>query len=396
MMKDKTGFFLFSCTLHDELPQRPQQIFAEWTNVRGASFEFFYVDPPSCTRFVRNIPRTFLRHQKSSGPPIIYDHEHLMTGWLFPFTFGLPDQLQSIIIQKFFMRRALRKYRYDVQKRIAIVATPFWEPVICKDEFDLICYDYLDSIEMFRKFRHYARIRMNHERMLEKSDIIFVTANTLKDEVLAAGVPEQNVIHVSNGVNIDFFNKALESFVPADYVKNDKKTVGYVGGVPDWVDLELVYGAACRLPNVDFVLVGADKPTATKIKAQPNNVYFLGLKEYYKIPSYIALFDVAMIPFKISAITNAVDPVKLYEYFALGKPVVATSINELQKLNDGLLLRVANTEEEFAAAISFFLAEDNIEWQRSRVRIAQKNSWSSKAEQIIATAARKLATREYN
>lgn len=314
---------------------------------------------------------------------------------LVPFDLGPPDQLQRVIIKNFFLRRALRTYRHDVQRKIAIVATPFWEPVVCKDDFDLICYDYMDSIEMYRRFRDFARIRMNHERMLEKSDIIFVTAKTLRDEVVAAGVAEQKVIHVSNGVNIDFFNNTLESFVPTDYAKNDKKTVGYIGGAADWVDLDLVYGAASRLPNVDFVFVG-DKPSATKIKAKPNNFYFLGRKEYSKIPSYIALFDVALIPFKICAISNAVDPIKLYEYFALGKPVVATSINELQKLDDGSLLRIANTEEEFAAAISFFLAADNTEWQRSRVQIAQENSWSSKAEQIVTTAMRKLATREYN
>jgi glycosyltransferase involved in cell wall biosynthesis len=396
MMYGKTGVFLFSCGLYRRLLfHRSQQIFDEWTNMREASVEFFYVDTPSYRRFTGNVLNRFLRHRQSSRPSAtVYENKHILTGWLFPFDVALPDQ-QRITINKFFLHRALRRCCSDVMKKIAIVATPGWEPIICKTEFDLICYDYLDTIEMARAGKHYERIKMNHARMIEKSDFIFVTADRLKEEVLAAGAEEQNVAIVSNGVDVDFFENAQLSFIPSDYAKKDKKTVGYVGSISYWFDLELVYGAARLLPNVDFVLIGPyDKPTRKKIGAKPNNVYFLGTKQYMNVPSYMALFDVALIPFKTGVISDAVDPIKLYEYFALGKPVVSTSMNELKKLNDGFLLRIADTEEEFAAAIGFFLASDNEEWQRSRVRLAQENSWSSKAEQILATIMRRLATHE--
>ncbi len=91
------------------------------------------------------------------------------------------------------------------------------------------------------------------------------------------------------------------------------------------------------------------------------------------------MFDVALIPFKIGTMTDSIDPVKLYEYFSLGKPVVATATRELKKFDDGRLLRTAKTQDEFVDAINAFLKYDAQEWQESRRQIARQNSWYSKA-----------------
>ncbi len=122
------------------------------------------------------------------------------------------------------------------------------------------------------------------------------------------------------------------------------------------VDMDLLCAAAQGLTEVDFLLIGLlDRQSQLRVRQMPENVFILGTKDYKQLPAYVQLFDVALIPFKPSRIADSSDPVKLYDYFSLGKPVVATGIRELKKFDGGHLLRVAETQDEFVDAISEFL-----------------------------------------
>ncbi len=58
-------------------------------------------------------------------------------------------------------------------------------------------------------------------------------------------------------------------------------------------------------------------------------MHFLGQKPYVELKNYAAHFDALMIPFKINTLTNAVSPVKFFEYCAIGKPILTTPMAEL-------------------------------------------------------------------
>ncbi|HEY6343882.1 MAG TPA: glycosyltransferase [Bryobacteraceae bacterium] len=91
------------------------------------------------------------------------------------------------------------------------------------------------------------------------------------------------------------------------------------------------------------------------------------------IPSYLAQFDVCLLPFVLSKLTRAVDPVKLYEYLSQGKPVVATPLPEVCDYAD--LVYLAKGATEFVAQIDKALQEDNPERQESRIFFAKANNW---------------------
>ena len=164
-----------------------------------------------------------------------------------------------------------------------------------------------------------------------------------------------------------------DSYEITDYARTDKKRVGYMGNY--WpVDLDLIYAAARELAAVDFLLIGPlYRQNQRGAHEKPENVFILGTKEREQLPAYAQMFDVALIPFKISTMTDSIDPVKLYEYFSLGKPVVATATREMKKFNDDHLLRVAETQDEFVDAISAFLKYDAKAWQEARRQIARQN-----------------------
>jgi glycosyltransferase involved in cell wall biosynthesis len=267
---------------------------------------------------------------------------------------------------------------------VAIIASPFWEPLISNKNVDLICYDYLDAL-VLSPDASYRAARKKQEKLIAKSELIFVTAEALREDTLSVA-NEKDVILVSNGVDAQFFEENKSSYTEPGFHKKNNKTVGYIGSIYGWLDIDLVYEAAKQLPLIDFVFVGPSyEPDKLNRDAQPSNVYLLGPKEYHQVPSYINMLDIGLIPFKPGPISEASDPVKLYEYFSLGKPVVATDLRPLRRFNDARLLKIARTPDELVEAINFFLTHDSDAWQASRKRVALQNSWLSKASAILSS-----------
>jgi glycosyltransferase involved in cell wall biosynthesis len=108
----------------------------------------------------------------------------------------------------------------------------------------------------------------------------------------------------------------------------------------------------------------------------PTNVYFLGARPYERLYEYLAAFDVLLIPFLVTDLTRAVNPIKLYEYCATGKPIVATPIDDVVAV--GELCYVGGDTDTFGAAIDSALREaaagDPVR-QGGRRALASASSW---------------------
>ena len=86
-------------------------------------------------------------------------------------------------------------------------------------------------------------------------------------------------------------------------------------------------------------------------------MHLLGEQPYDVLPSYLHQFDVAIIPFKLTELTQNVNPVKLYEYLSAGVPVVASPMSELLGLGD--LVYLAGDPSEFVGQVERALREDD-------------------------------------
>jgi GT2 family glycosyltransferase len=102
-------------------------------------------------------------------------------------------------------------------------------------------------------------------------------------------------------------------------------------------------------------------------------VHFLGHKPYLEMPDYLHGFDVCTVPFVLNRVTEATDPVKLYEYCSQGKPVVATNMPELARC--GRLVYIAGGAEDFAKKLDLALLEQPDIIQR-RIDFAAANTWA--------------------
>jgi hypothetical protein len=110
----------------------------------------------------------------------------------------------------------------------------------------------------------------------------------------------------------------------------------------------------------------------------------LGQKKYSELPAYCKGFDVAMLPFKVNALTVAANPLKLREYLAAGLPVVATAIPEAERLQS--LIRTALTPPEFLSQIDSILASGRSGPSIEISRAMDSESWDDKVRQMIALA----------
>jgi hypothetical protein len=118
----------------------------------------------------------------------------------------------------------------------------------------------------------------------------------------------------------------------------------------------------------------------TKELPKQKNIYYLGLIDYDRLPSYAHFFDVAMIPFNRNELTKNCNPLKVYEYFAMGKPVVSVDIPELKRL-DGIVKIVGNYNE-FVKGIEDSLSHQSLAISHQRIEFAKNNSWEKKVEEI--------------
>ena len=161
----------------------------------------------------------------------------------------------------------------------------------------------------------------------------------------------------------------------------NRLTVGYAGAVDDWFDFELVAAAARLRPNWTFRIVGGWEGRRASRAGFPENVVFEGERPYSEMPEIRATFDVEMIPFRLSPLTHATDPVKLYEALAAGRGVVATPMRALASLAELDLVRLAATPEELIRQLASAAAAGRSEIERRRA-FARENTWDSRAVQL--------------
>ena len=271
---------------------------------------------------------------------------------------------------------ATARRRFDLQGVVLLVQSPFWAPLAAKlrERFGWrIVYDCLDAHKEFLTNR--PRILAEAERELASSaELVVATSETLRRQ-MAAWNPEARLL--PNACDFDLFGK-----IPAPNPREGALTVGYVGAVDEWFDMGLVAQLAALRPSWAFEIVGGLEGVAIEVPRLPNLV-FRGERPHREMPDFRARFDVEIIPFRLSALTHAADPVKLYEAAAAGRTVVATPIDSLEPFARQGLVRLAATAEEFARQIEAAAAE-GAEGARRQRAFARGNTWDIRAETLEA------------
>ena len=226
------------------------------------------------------------------------------------------------------------------------------------------------------------RIFRTERKMLSLVDLVIVVSERLLE---AKKRYNASTYLVPNAVSFEKFKVAMSNDTPPpfDVATLPKPIIGYSGLISGRLDLDLLYEIAMMYPERSLVLIGvvADQycETAMDKLRRLTNVHFLGFKSINQIPYYIKSFDVCLMPYRVGEEANSIDPLKLYDYLACGKPVISVNIPSVQPFAD--VLYVANDKQTFIKCINESLNE-NGRYASKRVDIAKQNDWKARVEQI--------------
>ena len=128
---------------------------------------------------------------------------------------------------------------------------------------------------------------------------------------------------------------------------------------------------------MDFIFVG---PIRVKSLLLKKDKRFIGTVDYKTVLAYCNGFDVCLIPFRRGKFADTINPVKLYEYLALGKPVVSYYMRELERYKD--ILYLADDKEGFLTYVERALNEKDHGIIKLRKDMARMNDWTKISETI--------------
>jgi GT2 family glycosyltransferase/2-polyprenyl-3-methyl-5-hydroxy-6-metoxy-1,4-benzoquinol methylase/glycosyltransferase involved in cell wall biosynthesis len=278
------------------------------------------------------------------------------------------------------LRESLRSLLVTVSptRTIGLVQHPYWWPLTALLPNTTSVYDCMDH---HAGFGGVPQSLLDTEvKALSGADVL-VTTSAWLEERFRPGRPDLHLVR--NACDFDFFAKAPER------TWRDPKgrgVVGYIGAIAEWFDGDLLDRLAIELPEVCFRLVGNDTAgVAAKLAHRPN-VEFVGERPYAELPYHLSGFDVCLLPFRVMPLTLATNPVKVYEYLAAGKKVVAIDLPEIAQFAG--LVRPAGDHAAFVQQVRDALqTQDDESTILARQTFAARQTWGARAEQIRAAIA---------
>ncbi len=217
------------------------------------------------------------------------------------------------------------------------------------------------------------KVWQDEKQVLEVADLSFATAQS----ILEARIPYARRLELlPNGVPDFFFERSIPD---ADDLihKLPHPRIGYLGNIFSYLDFPLLEELCQRHPEWHLVLVGpVESERAVAGLRRFANAHFLGRRPYDQVPSILRALDVGLIPFVDNQFTRAINPLKLYEYLAVGLPTVATRLPELERFENVIRLE-KNTAVDFEAAITRILATDHDAAGIELVEYARPYSWTN-------------------
>lgn len=350
--------------------QRPQQLALA---LGSLGHRCFYLNPHLGREFPRTVRQSATPQVRELGPRIWEIHAGLAAEPVFHHRLLTGEEEAEVARQ---LGEVLKSF--GVRKLVLLSQFPLWNG--CCEELRrrfgaVLIYDCHDLLVGLPRM---ARALVEAEGALfGQADRVVFTAKSLMEQKMAEvpGIGRKARV-VPNGVEAGRF--ALAAPEPG------RPVVGYVGALDAWFDCEAVATAAAAHPECDFELIGrVDDPRVREL-GRLANVRLCGEVSYDEVPARMARFRVGLIPFLVNELTLATNPIKLYEYFCCGLPVVSTALPEVASF--GNLVYLAGNSAEFGTKVGDALREAPGALRDERRAVAMEESWTRRAAALVEAA----------
>ena len=279
-----------------------------------------------------------------------------------------------------FIKDTMRETGFDSSAVAWVCPVVFDFPQIQAEiGFSSVVADLIDDQRKWQAKPDYMeRVARNYRDILADADLVVANCEPVRQGFRDL---RQDILVVPNGAEVFEPDKQWE--LPEDLADLPRPIIGYVGNLRDRIDLALIEKLALRHPGWSIVLVGSahDAKDVIALAARTANIHLLGVRPYDEALAYIRHFDVAMMPHLSNSLSENMNPLKLYVYYALGVPIVTTEVANIGDI--GPLVSVAATHEDFLAAIGDAVTRRAPRGGAVDPKVLAAVSWPSRLQAIL-------------
>jgi glycosyltransferase involved in cell wall biosynthesis len=289
------------------------------------------------------------------------------------------------------VERAAETYLKRQLVRLGVEARP---AVLCSNIYasgllsrlpnKLVFYDFNDSPFQFAGVPRWARGYW--KRTLERVDVLFVVSEHYRRQL--SHETSKPLVLLPNGVERDHFEAPRD--VPPELASLPRPLIGYVGLLSHFLDFDTLEAVRRARRGGTLLLIGPGSPAtdaAVRALASRDGVAVLGPRPYDQVPAYMQALDVAIIPFRANdPHVRGINPNKVYQYLASGRPVVTTPVLDLDPVSAHLQFAV-DAESTVAAVHKALDAPDDPEARRA---LARPHDWDALARRMVGEMERRL------
>ncbi len=362
-----------------------------WTNKQNTALEFsrngykvFFIDSLGLRSIALNgfdLKNIFKKITYCLFPPIkVRDNIWNFRPILLPFKFKMAKKFNKLLLT--FLIRFWMKF-LKFKNPYLVTYNPCTSELVDLSIFEKVIYHCVDNIAS-QPLMDRKRIESLEITLSKKSDLIFCTSDCLYKKLRFYN---QNTYLHTNSIDTKFFDKykSMNSF-NSKLENINKPILGFVGAISNYkINFELVEEIAIMKPEWSIVFIGkiglGDPYTNIDKLKKYSNIHFLGKKQYELIPKLISQFDVALLPCRINSYTEAMFPLKFFEYLYCNCPVVTTELDAIKEFYEFCF--VQKNAIGFVEAIESILAGYSRTDFNKVKDIIKKNSYKERTKEMI-------------
>jgi len=346
----------FSHLRWDFVFQRPQHLLTRFSQ----SFRVFFIEEPI---FDATGPDYHTYHNRGENIQIVVPH-------LTPGKTPAENIVKlKALFDSFMENKQLADYAFWYYTPMALEFTRKYLP-------ELVIYDCMDELSAF-KFAP-EELKTLEKELLKKADIVFTGGQSLYE---AKKNQHANMYAFPSSIEKEHFEKARQIRKSG----NAQPTLGFYGVIDERFDIDLIRDVADNRPGWKLELVGPIVKIDPATLPKNVNIEYLGPKNYQELPSIIAQWDIALIPFLLNESTRFISPTKTPEYLAAGLPVISTPIRDVvNPYGKNKLVSIGANGQDFIVAAEQILADKAKEKWLSKVdAFLAQNSWDKTCSNMI-------------
>ncbi len=218
------------------------------------------------------------------------------------------------------------------------------------------------------------------DELTRNADIVFACNQSLLESHRSLNA---NIRLSPHGVDTEAFALANSpaTLIPEEVSGFSRPIIGFWGLLDQWLDISILEHIAVSRPNWTVLLIGRAAVDVSALKRLPN-VVFAGVKPYSELPRWAKAIDVCVLPFTRESVKlRAMSPLKLREYLAAGKPIVAVPVPEGKQFSG--VVFTAEDGPGFVDAIEKAFSTNSPELIALRQKAVAGNTWDARVETVL-------------